>query len=296
MRPKSASPAVSSSCGPPAAASLANDRLHSMIRRNITSALILEDDADWDVRLKEQLRDFALSSHALTQPLSSDPSAYADRTFPTPKDALDKPASDIYFQHLPSTVPPTISPYGDNWDFLWIGHCGQRLPSADVPWGDQVPKGRVIHHPDPTVPQTQYLTTVASTEDLKNGFDNHTRIVHHVQEGVCSLGYGISQAGARKLMHAVGLQKVNTGYDTLLMQFCQGSEGRGYHNCLSVLPSLFHHHRPAGLASSESDISPHGDEFKTLAHTDNVRWSTRMNWDVLLDGRTDFSDQFPDIE
>lgn len=54
------------------------------MRRDLASALILEDDADWDVRIKDQLYDFALTSNALTQPLSSNPSKYADSTFPTP--------------------------------------------------------------------------------------------------------------------------------------------------------------------------------------------------------------------
>jgi GR25 family glycosyltransferase involved in LPS biosynthesis len=37
----------------------------AVVEQNLTSALILEDDADWDVRIKPQLRDFALSSQAL---------------------------------------------------------------------------------------------------------------------------------------------------------------------------------------------------------------------------------------
>ena len=39
-----------------------------VIARNSSLVLILEDDADWDVGIKEQLRHFAISVQALTQP------------------------------------------------------------------------------------------------------------------------------------------------------------------------------------------------------------------------------------
>lgn len=116
------------------------------MRLNISTALILEDDADWDVRIREQLQDFALSARALTQPLSENPSSYADNTFPVPQGPDALPAADLLFDNLPSTIPPKHSPYGDNWDVLWVGHCGMRMPSKSVANGDKIPKGRVIRH------------------------------------------------------------------------------------------------------------------------------------------------------
>jgi hypothetical protein len=265
-----------------------------IVRRNISSALILEDDADWDVRIKEQLRHFALCSRALTQPLSeaSLQLSYADSTYPSPSDPSAVPASDISFDNLPTTIPPKSSPYGDHWDFIWVGHCGMHFPFRP---GKNIPKGRVIQI-DHTVPQQQHLRTLSSPDDLKVQYPNHTRAVHHVQDGVCSLGYAITQATARQLLYSIGLNDVNTAYDILLRQFCEGTGGRKYHNCLTMQPSLFQHHRPAGSKNAESDISDHGEGFREVAVTDVVRWSTRMNWEVLLDGRTDFVDQWPDAE
>jgi hypothetical protein len=267
-----------------------------MVRLNISTALILEDDADWDVRIREQLQDFALSAQALTQPLSQDPSSYADATYPAPKDPDALPASELLFSNLPSTISPKLSRYGDNWDFLWLGHCGMRLPSKSVPFGNKIPKGRVVQHGDLTVPQKHHLRMVSSVDDLKNDYEDHTRVVSHVQDGICSLGYAITQSGARRLLHSIGLLEVDAAYDILLRQFCEGSHGRAYHNCLTVMPSLFHHHRPAGLLEAESDISDHGKGYQKTAYTGVVRWSTRMNCDVLLDSRTDFVDQWPDKE
>jgi hypothetical protein len=167
-----------------------------------------------------------------------------------------------------------------------------RFPSPSF---KKIPKGRVNHKNDLTVPQRHYLKTVMGDDELKDQYPNHTRVVHHVQEGICSLGYAITQAGARNLLYSVGLNDVTDPYDILLRQFCEGSGGRRYNNCLTVQPSLFFHHRPAGSMAAESDISDHGEDFRDKAVTDVIRWSTRMNWDALLDGRTDFVDQYPDV-
>ncbi|KAI1651585.1 glycosyltransferase family 25 protein [Daldinia loculata] len=276
-------------------ASLGSWRAHinaiqEVVRRNLTSALILEDDVDWDVRIKHQLKDFALSARAITQPLPGSKS-YADSTFPNPSEGSFTVVPDTSFHSLPSTEPPRLSPYGDNWDLLWIGHCGMHFPFEDNPL---IPKGRVIHLEDETVAPKQNLWTFNVPFTLKDKYPEHTRAVHHVQEGVCTLGYAVSQAGARKLLHEVGLKDVTDGFDILLRFFCEGVKGRKYHNCLTTQPALFHHHRAAGPLSASSDIGDHGSGFREKSSTDMVRWSVRLNADVLLEGRTDFVDQYPD--
>lgn len=113
-----------------------------VVRRNLSSALIMEDDGDWDVRIRDQLQDFALSSHALTQPLASTSHGkYADTTYPKPPDTLLSSVPDLEFGRLPLTVAPVNSPYGDEWEVLWLGHCGMHFPFKDR---NVVPKGRVV--------------------------------------------------------------------------------------------------------------------------------------------------------
>ena len=56
-----------------------------MVHNNYSSALVVEDDVDWDVRLKSLLKDFALSHIALAQ----NPSA-----------------AEINFKHLPYITTP----------------------------------------------------------------------------------------------------------------------------------------------------------------------------------------------
>lgn len=65
-----------------------------MIAENIESALIMESDTDWDLRIKETMQGVASASKRLV-----------DWPFDVPK-------------------RPGIFPYGDKWDVIWFGHCG----------------------------------------------------------------------------------------------------------------------------------------------------------------------------
>ncbi|KAF3807720.1 hypothetical protein GCG54_00007453 [Colletotrichum gloeosporioides] len=265
--------------------------LGEIVRRNLTSALILEDDVDWDIRIRHQLHDFALSTQALIQPLAEAPLSYVDPSYPMPIDNTLGRIPDIPFEHLPATIPPKVSPYGDDWDLLWIGHCGMHFPFED---SKTVPKARIIHTNDVTVAPKKNLWTFNIPFTLKEKYPEHTRAVHHAQEGVCTLGYAVSQKGARKLLQEVALKDVSDAVDILLRFFCEGAKGRKPHNCLTTQPALFHHHRAAGPLNSMSDIGNHGDGFRDQSMTDMVRWSVRLNADALLDGQTDFVDQYPD--
>lgn len=125
-----------------------------MVRRNLTTAFILEDDADWDIRIKEQLSDFASSTRALIQPLKYEEGKYADSTYPIP-DSTFALAEPLSFHSLPQTKPPKQTVYGDNWDILWIGHCGMRFPIDGMPGSDKISKGRVVRENDNTVTENK---------------------------------------------------------------------------------------------------------------------------------------------
>ncbi|PHH61208.1 hypothetical protein CDD81_689 [Ophiocordyceps australis] len=187
--------------------------IQEIVRRNITSAFIMEDDGDWDVQIKHQLQNVAKATRALIQPLAIDSKSYADPTFPRrPKD--HPPVPDIMFETLPNTLPPQISPYGDDWDVLWVGHCGQSFPRDD---NEFLPRGRVIQRNDSTVPKKEHLESpFIQPFTLKDDYPDHTRAIHHSQWGVCSSGYAVSQRGARRILLEIGLKEVIAPFDLLL--------------------------------------------------------------------------------
>ena len=141
----------------------------SILDNNLSSALILEDDSDWDVSLKTQLTQFAIGSrHILNAPTSSEP----------------------------------LSPYGDGWDMLWIGHCAQNRPTK--------PFSRFIIANDTTVRPAKHRWHLWNPEptltyDLPH--NSTTRVVYRSAGGSCSYGYALSYTGARKYISDLILPK-----------------------------------------------------------------------------------------
>ena len=250
-----------------------------MVEQDLGSAIIFEDDVDWDVRIKEQLHDFAMASKVLT-----------DNAHP-----LAAHISRIDFADLPEETAQT-SPYGDGWDVLWFGHCGMRRAKDGMaePFGSlaqNILKAHVVYQNDETVPEKQYIGVFDNSghPGFRNDFGDHTRVYHHAFDGICSLAYAVSQAGARKLLYEIGIQRYNDAFDIMLRQFCDGQAGHEQHLCLTVQPALFDHHRPKGQIQ-------HNGEARETAVTFNIRQSARLNIAKLLKHDTNYYDQYPDTE
>ncbi|CZT09713.1 uncharacterized protein RAG0_14381 [Rhynchosporium agropyri] len=97
---------------------------------------IMEDDADWDIRLLAQLTEFAKGVRSLSGIRPSDA------------------------QH---------SPYGDDWDIFWPGHCGDILLTDDD-------RKYVIENDETVAPKTHQPWLKALKEMPEN-----TRIVHKAE-------------------------------------------------------------------------------------------------------------------
>ncbi|KAI0881917.1 glycosyltransferase family 25 protein [Annulohypoxylon maeteangense] len=267
--------------------------IQEIVRRNLSSALIMEDDADWDIRIRSQLHDLALATHALTQPLLSPPDSFADPTYPN--GTFGPPSlPDLDFASLPRTQAPTTSPYGDAWDVLWAGHCGMAFPFAN---NRALPKLRITHTPDPTVPQRQHLAPTIS--GLEHMYPSHTRVYHHVQDPCCSLAYAVSRSGARKILRQVGLKDVNQPFDLQLKSFCEGGgspDRGGPYTCVTAQPGFFAIHRAKGGRGANSDITDIGGDGGGVqeGETRGVRWSVRMNLDGLIRDGGEVVDLYPD--
>ncbi|OCT54584.1 glycosyltransferase family 25 protein [Cladophialophora carrionii] len=236
-----------------------------VVENNWTSALILEDDVDWDIRLSSLLTDFALASDTV---LSRHDSAA------------------LKFRGLSFSHTPVTSPYGDGWDVLWLGHCGMEIADSS---------STVIQENDETVPEVRFLLSWDRNEvSPLADYPPHTRLVGKQHEGVCSLAYAVSQAGARGLLNSLGLKRVDNAFDLMLREWCEGIHEDHSHRCVGVLPQLFDHYRPIGPSEIDSDISAPNGGYRSQPFTQNIRWSVRLNMDKLLRGETDYIDQWPD--
>ena len=182
--------------------------LVSVIEKNIGSAFIMEDDVDWDIRLLSQLPELAKGVRSV---------------------------SNI------SLSEHQNSPYGDDWDVLWLGHCGEIMPKND--------DRKYIIENDDTVAPKAHQPWLRSLKDLPE----HTRIVHKAGAPICTFGYGVSYRGAQKIIMVLGVKAgANLAFDNGLAYLCR--DGYLDIKCYSVDPQLFQHHRSAGSVDKDSDI------------------------------------------
>ncbi|KAK0291926.1 hypothetical protein LTR91_003629 [Friedmanniomyces endolithicus] len=266
--------------------------MRKIVEENITSAMVFEDDTDWDIRIHSQMQDFARASRLLVQPLPGTPDQMLDPTYPEPGEAQGALDFDITKE---TTTEPTTSPYGDidRWDIFWLGHCGARFPSAS---DKNTPIGRAVILNDVTVPEKQHIDEQYGDKQLIQQYPDHTRVVTRAHDNVCTLAYAISLPGARRVLYELGMHKMNGAYDIMLKEMCDGRNGRRIRTCLSVQPMLFQHHRPIAAKSSFSDIGKRGGGYSATAFTRNIRWSTRVNFPSLIEGEMDYTDLFRDGE
>ncbi|KAF2211821.1 glycosyltransferase family 25 protein, partial [Cercospora zeae-maydis SCOH1-5] len=236
------------------------DVLRTIVEQNISSAVVMESDVDWDYRIKQQMQAFARASRLLSQPGAQD-SWFEDG------DRLIHPL-------------PTTSPYGDGWDFLWLGHCGMDLPED----GGHLPIGRAAYH-DPTVPPIDNMNLRGNFKDqLRQTYGEHSRVVSHTADPLCSIAYAITQRGARKFLYEMAVHKLDAAADLMFAWACDGVHGRKTHKCLAVNPQLFNQHRAAGPLSKASNIQKYKGEIRHSS-TENIMYGTKVNFEALLEGK-----------
>ncbi|KAF7891733.1 hypothetical protein EAF00_008035 [Botryotinia globosa] len=224
--------------------------IRRIVENKLASALIMDDDVDWDIRLRTQLPELAKGIRTLSHiPLSRR-------------------------QH---------SPYGDDWDILWPGHCGDELPFV-------FHKGKKdelyrIDNDETVAPKSSqpYLKTLAD-------YPEKTRIVHRAGAPKCTLGYAISYRGAQKILMAAVKGGNNLPVDDALASLCR--DGYLDMKCFSVEPQLFQHYQPAGLADKDSDVNSleKGDAkgTKQKGIKSMIVCSARLNLEHLITGRKDY--------
>jgi hypothetical protein len=198
--------------------------LNEFLKSGLETALILEDDVDWDIRLRTQ-----------QVPLA----ATAART-------LLPPAGEEY-------------PWGhpDDWELFYVGHCGDYFTTMDEPVGVGVvhPNNLTelphVVYPDNTLPRRTDLHPFTSS--LLTAFDvpQRSRIVHKSVSPLCTFGYAVTRASAKRLVEEYAPVNGNRGnidhaYDVAILTACRDKGLR----CFTVNPELMHHMEGESLISN----------------------------------------------
>ena len=202
-----------------------------MVAESIHSALVLEDDADSSIYLKDQLEHIAAGTQYTTNSTS------------------------------------TTSPYGDDWDMLWLGHCGSTFSS-------NIRTRRYVIQNDPTVIGPNHNALHYHPDMASAGYSYTDRVVFRPIAITCSQAYALSLRGARKMLqHYTTLQEFSP-IDWEHANICS-NRVLGF-QCLAVHPPLWGQHHSAGYENRNSNINTKGG-FRKMAETQNIAHSGRLN-------------------
>ncbi|PVI05268.1 glycosyltransferase family 25 protein [Periconia macrospinosa] len=173
----------------------------------LETALILEDDVDWDIRLRTVQA--PLAARAARSLLSS--------KWPRPLSKLRAKKEHYWGDHR-------------QWDLLYLGHCGdyfnQITEDGEVP-GDtsyDLSGSRHITYNDPTLPTRSDLHPF--TQSLFNTLrlPAHSRIFHRSKFPLCSFGYAVTRPAAERLLNDLATPKLSEGgpraFDVALLDAC----------------------------------------------------------------------------
>ncbi|KAJ5217945.1 uncharacterized protein N7498_000044 [Penicillium cinerascens] len=229
--------------------------LISVIENDHSTALIFEDDADWDVNIKSQLREFARGLHALQS-----------------NDKVSKEA-----------------PYGTNWDVLWIGGCGTG-PDKNQTRFYVIPDDPT--NPPSQAQSTLGGPLRAWTEKFPQ---DSTRFIFRAESGLCTIGYAITRRGAQKILAALSIDHLGQPFDNALSTLCGGVGDRQRIECYAPFPQLFNTHRRAGSSSRDSQIVTNGDESWHDEQSFALVYSTKRNIHRLVAGEETVYSQYSDM-
>ena len=225
--------------------------LKAFLESGVETALIFEDDVDWDIRLRT--RQVPLAQNA----------------------ARMLTAANGFEQEYPWSAPA-------NWDLLYLGHCGDYFSELKdgVGVGHHHPNNLTdiphIVFPDETMPLRGNLHPfTASLLTALNVPERH-RILHKSKWPLCTFGYALTRAGAEKILTKVAPPKENLSLDVIAYDDAikKGCTSRGWLKCYTVNPELFHHMEGKSMIAAAEETEEH-HVFRPpvdLAGLSQVKW------------------------
>ncbi|EME84644.1 glycosyltransferase family 25 protein [Pseudocercospora fijiensis CIRAD86] len=212
--------------------------LQKIVNENIQTALIWEDDADFDPALRYQLQQFASGTKALLRRTSS---------------------------------PSPPSPYGRGWDFLWLGHS--KLGPSD----NQTEFYVLENDSTAPAVRNRYGKWWNHKHSPPEASEDSTRLIFKAGNGgVGMYAYAVTYESARKALVALSVIPRDGAVDVAYRNFCKGAFGIEF-ACYGPFPTLVGTHRAAGWAERLSDNNV-GEKGRWVDEaTVDVKFSTMLN-------------------
>lgn len=179
------------------------DLLRFVVASRLETAFVVEDDVDWDVAVKAQMRLISDNVRAYT----------------------GVPARDT-------------TPFGSDWDVLWLGHCGAIVVGNENNDNDGDGGKEPLSYADDTridIEQYSGWTRPKIRDKIPAGH----RLVQDISWAVCTFGYGVTRQSAPKVLRLLATG-AGEAFDVMLSAYCRTGQLR----CLAVNPQVFNHYEP----------------------------------------------------
>lgn len=194
-----------------------------VIASGFSTALIVEDDVDWDVNLKYQIQ---LVSDNVRE-----------------------------FSNTSSTDP---TPYGTDWDVLWLGHCGSAIDHNRI---------QKLAFNDETRCKTE-LYSGWSKHFLRDFLPDGQRYVQTSIMTICTFGYAVTKESAPKVLALMG-RGADEAFDISMSHACE----RGDLKCVIVNPQIMNHYE---APKDSGYLSPVHEGDGQGTSTDDSQFEFRM--------------------
>jgi hypothetical protein len=210
---------------------ITNLPLDRFVESNLSTALIIEDDVDWDIHLRHhQIPLVANGLRKLLNSTSSDP-------------------NDAYSALRHHNHPPTYWGDLDQWELLYLGHCGDYF---DLKYWPELPH-EIFN--DDSLPPLERMHP--DTEDWLRevGLSHKQRMVHKSRKPLCSFAYGVTRESAKRILRDLRTEEDGHGtwaYDVRLLEACRDMGWK----CYTANPELFHHMDEHDSAITEINGKP----------------------------------------
>ncbi|KAK9350499.1 hypothetical protein V1523DRAFT_355260 [Lipomyces doorenjongii] len=190
-----------------------------VIENNLETALILEDDIDWDKNIHQIFQDLSIQMQNSTLRLAS-----------------------------PTDHERASAPYGLDWDVLVMGQC---VDKAHPEHHDLV-----LVYDDPNVPSredTEFVfLNVMESLGVSGDDVGKKRLLYPAFGPACTMGYAVTRKGAQRLLLNLSYLDLRAPVDLDIAWTLRDGKVRGY----TVTPPLFTPWRVGGQKDSDNMPDP----------------------------------------
>lgn len=237
-----------------------------MLDENIETAMIVEDDVDWDIHVRDVFTE--LSHNLAQQTLFPSLSPRSNQTIAPYGKGIVRRRFVTCHVVLANLFPTK----GLDWDILYVGSAW------DIPNEENRPPHLLYHDPfAPTRDQTggSYVNELEGWGAKVTNTSRH-RLVAPSWYPVSTIGYAVTKKGAQKLLYNLGYKGFGSPIDLAMIDLIK----KGVVDSYTIIPPIVTRFRTGGAKDSDIDeVKP--EDAEAEPGSENLNMSARKAMERL---------------